>query len=490
MPTKIFFVQDPKSPFAPSKWNGATPIALDQIPAISKNEIAANSNILLLAPNALKQDPAVQGILDAGFPLTTAFFQTQEQADQLVEPLRFLASENRTTGVKDLLTKGSVIYSETFFNASKAGERLDLCFRFAREKLDPKRALEVWGSLHALLFLGIRALPDQGEKGTGERVDVQIGADSTNLTFTIRFDLPSDHLPDLRRHSILETPRNAVDFFEFRYLQKAKKAEILGVCFMNTPTTTAVEVQSFHPAAALETNQDVKDYTFQTFGALSGSAQEEKRVIKGGFKKKFSDQVSLGADAKETEEVTRISADKNISEKETIIKADNTSAPAAKTVVISGNANLGKEKSQALLESKIQSLEGALKQREELIAKLNKEIEEIKDPMKMGVITGIKDNQLEGLKDNITRLQGELAESQKREKEFMGVVDKAIQVKDDAVKRLKDLETKLRQSQESNNSKVITVEKQLEEQKRQNKEYLKKISQLTEQLQAAGKKAA
>jgi predicted nucleic acid-binding Zn-ribbon protein len=89
---------------------------------------------------------------------------------------------------------------------------------------------------------------------------------------------------------------------------------------------------------------------------------------------------------------------------------------------------------------------------------------------------------VQGLKDNITRLQSELADAQGREKELMTVVDKAIQIKDDVTKKLKAAEAKLGQSSGGNNSKVVALEKQLDEQKRQNKELSKKVSQLLEQV--------
>ena len=64
----------------------------------------------------------------------------------------------------------------------------------------------------------------------------------------------------------------------------------------------------------------------------------------------------------------------------------------------------------------------------------------------MDVITGIKDNQLDGLKGNITRLEAEIAEAKGREKELLAVVDKSVQMKDEALKRNKDLETKVKQA--------------------------------------------
>jgi uncharacterized coiled-coil DUF342 family protein len=63
-------------------------------------------------------------------------------------------------------------------------------------------------------------------------------------------------------------------------------------------------------------------------------------------------------------------------------------------------------------------------------------------------------------------------------------------MKDEALKRNKDLETKVKQASEGNNSKIVTLEKQIDEHKRKNQELSKKISQLVEQITGAGMKVA
>jgi hypothetical protein len=489
MATKILILKPEDGQTFQPNWPGAEAKDLAAIAQLLPT-IAKETQVTLLAQNTYRQNSTLLGLLDAGFPLTCLFFQDQEQANQYAQPLNFLSGENRTTGIKNNLSKGSTIFTETFFNAGKVGERLDSCYRYAREKIGPARSVEIWGALHSLLFLGIHSLPAQGENGTGERVDVQVGADEKCFAYSIRFDFPPEKWPELRRNSLLEVPRASMDFFELRYLQQAKKVEILAGCFFAAKVPLSIEGLSFHVETALEDSQEVKDYTYQSFGSMKGSNPAEKRVIKGGFKKKFSEQVTIKADAKPEETVTTVTAEK-------VIDADNGNflvkgevlQPNAK-VVVSGAASLGKEKSDSLWESKVTGLEATLKQRDELITKLNKEIEEIKDPMKMGVISGIKDNQLEGLKANIKRLEEELVESQNREKELLAVVDKAVQIKDETSKRMKEMESKLRQTQGGNNSKVVMLEKQMDELKRQNKELSKRITQLTEQLQAAGKRVA
>lgn len=508
MATKILVVKSEDSTAFQPNWPNAETVELQTLNQLLPT-LPKESPVILLAPKSLRNHAVIQGAIDAGFALTCLFFQDQEQANQYAQPLNFLSGEKRTLGVKDNLTKGSTIYTETFFNAGKVGERLDACYRFARDTMGASRSVELWGAFHSILFLGIHSLPEQGEKGTGERVDVQVGADNQCFAFSIRFDFPPEKWPELRRSSLLEVPRSAIDFFELRYIQQAKKVEILAICFLSSKKPLSMEGISFHAETALENTNDVKEYQFQSFGSMKGSNPEDKRVIKGGFKKKFSEKITVKGDAPKPEDTQTITAEK-------VVDADNGNflvqgevlQPTPK-VVVSGSAGLGKkdsqegrssaetnqsaeakEKSASLWESKVAGLEATLKQREDLIAKLNKEIEEIKDPMKMGVISGIKDTQLEGLKSNIKRLEEELQESQNREKELLAVVDKAVQMKDDAIKKMKEMDTKLRQSQGGNNSKVVMLEKQMEEQKRQNKELSKRITQLTEQLQAAGKRVA
>lgn len=141
-------------------------------------------------------------------------------------------------------------------------------------------------------------------------------------------------------------------------------------------------------------------------------------------------------------------------------------------------------------DNKMIGLELELKEKIDIIEKLSKEIEEIKDPAKRNIISGIKDNTVEAWKQKFERSQKELEESTAREKEMLAVLDKAVVMKDDANKKLKELETKLRAASGGKSSQVTQLEKQVEEQKRQNKELSKRVSSLTEQLEAAGKKAA
>lgn len=474
------------------------------------------STSLVVAPTALRGQSCFEAALNAvGGSLSVAYFAGMDEFKANIESVKAFAAEGRTTGVKSFLEKGSTIYSQAFFNAGGVGAKLDPCFTFAHGKLSPKRAVDAWGALNSLVFLAIGSLPDQGEKGTGERVDVQVGADSKRFVFSVRFDCHAGLAESFRKSSLLEVTRAACDVYELRAIASGGKIEVTGVIQIGNETPQRVELHTAQPAAGLESNESVKEYEFKDFGSLAGTKAEEKRVVKGGFKKKFSEQVKVSAPESAPDNVVNIKGDAPNAQQKVVVSG-SASLGKEQKVVVSGSAGLGKEaektvvssnttalgkspenfaaaaaeaqakeKSAALYESKIQGLEATLRQREELVAKLNKEIEEIKDPMKMGVITGIKDNQLEGLKANITRLQTEVEEAAKREKELMAVVDKAIGLKDEAVKRLKEYETKLRQASGGTNSKTQMLEKALEEQKRQNKELSKKITQLMEQIQKA-----
>lgn len=472
MAIKIVIVETVKFHGLPDLWPDVKRVgATDGTEKVSEALRELNgSTTLVVASAELRNSPCFEAALAApGTRTTVAYIGEPEDFTLCSGTLMQFMAEQRATGVKTFLEKGSSIFSEALFNAGAAGEKLDSCFRFAHGKLTPGRAVDAWGALQSLVFVGIKSLPNQGENGTGERVDVQVGADANRFVFSVRFDNPASEAERMRRAPLLEVLRTSCDVFEVRSLTGTNKLEILGFVFTGACPKKPVEIHTCQVDAGLETATDVREYEFRGFHALAGGGPEEKRVFKGGFKKKFSDKVMVAApDPVEAPAEVRIAAD----------------APKAesKTVVSGGAALGGKGKSASLLESKIAGLEANLKQRDELIVKLNKEIEEIKDPLKMGVISGIKDNQVEGLKANIARLQTESEEAQKREKELMGVVDKAIALKDEAVKRLKDYESKLRQSQGGNNSKVVALERQLDEQKRQNKELSKRITQLMEQL--------
>ena len=166
MATKILVAEAPG--FSPG-WKDSQKIKIEEI----ANHLPEGSDsAVFLAPAAAKDDPSFGALLESGASISCFFFPDGFSPERSAR-LSFLGSP-RSTGVKNALAKGSTVYSETFFQAGQVGERLDPCFRFARSKLSPKRAVDVWGTLQAMLFLGISSLPEQGEKGTGERVDVPL----------------------------------------------------------------------------------------------------------------------------------------------------------------------------------------------------------------------------------------------------------------------------------------------------------------------------
>ena len=398
-------------------------------------------------------------------------------------------SPHRSSGAKCFLAPGSTIYSESFFDASGSGSKLDPAFYLAKKTLSAAKAVSAWSSLSSLLYFSFQSLPSQGTAGTGERVDVQIGADGSQFAISIKVNAKIPIL-SVRENSVFSVPKDGANFFEIRNLEE-DTIELNAVFFSSEEQNGHCFLTYNGGAAANEEADFVREFVFHSMQEITTPSDEGKRKVRG-FKKKFSETIStIKADEPQAEQKIVVSGATELGKGKpnlTVVKAD-TDTPIA-TAGVTTTPVQSAEKSESLYLSKIQGLEETLKQREELIAKLNKEIEEIKDPLKMGVISSIKDNQSEGLKGTIKRLETELAESAAREKELMGVVDKAIQLKDDAIKKYKEVETKLRQSSGGNNSKVVQLEKQLEEAKRQNKEMAKRVGQLTEQLQAAGKRVA
>ncbi|RZA05622.1 MAG: hypothetical protein EOP11_12400 [Proteobacteria bacterium] len=497
--------------------------------------LSAADSLLTLAPSSARFDPSLSEAFDkSAGSLACAYFQRAE--DMQSSELGFLNEESRGFGAKAFLAKGSSIFTETFFNATGVGQRLDPVYRFARAKFAAGLSLDAWASLQALLFLALRELPSMGEAGTGERVDVQVGADDKRFVYSVRFDLKPGAFAILRRQPILELARACAGIIELRYVRDANKAEITVLFPLSARPSGCIEVHAVHGTSALETVDSAKDYSFQTFGAMPAHDAPEQRVLKaGGFKKKFSDRVASAVPEAPAEPV--------------VVAADPAPSPAPK-VMVSGSATLGKketpaaapvaaaaapshelEKKIALLGEQLNTLHGEITKKDSLIQqlkakanepvpsqaaevnydtgdnkmiglevelrektllieKLSRDIEEIKDPSKRNVISGLKDNATEAMKQKFERAQKELEESQAREKEMLSVLDKAVVMKDEANKKLKDMETKLRAASGGKSSQAAMLEKQVEEQKRQNKELSKRVTALMDQLTAAGLKAA
>lgn len=281
--------------------------------------LSPTDSVLTLAPASARFEPGLGDAFDqTKGNLSCAYFQRAD--DMQSSDLGFLNEETRPLGAKSHLAKGSVIFSETVFNAVGVGARLDPVYRFAKSKFAGGLSLDVWASFQSLLFLALRQLPAQGESGTGERVDAQVGADDNNFVYTIRFDLAPAAFALFRRQPMLELARACAGILELRYVRDAGKAEITARFPLKARPAACIEVHSVHHTSALEGVDSAKDYSFQAFATMPGQDAPEARVLKaGGFKKKFSAQVSNEA------------------------PAEPAPAPAAPKVVVSGASTLGKK---------------------------------------------------------------------------------------------------------------------------------------------------
>ncbi|MCO5143307.1 MAG: hypothetical protein M9962_09485 [Oligoflexia bacterium] len=487
MSKKVFLIKSASFQLQDSYIPSAVAVDISSINTIFED--LKNGPSLVICPDEVKMKfDFMEAVNSTSHDCTVLYFRSKVDADKFQPYIFSLLENERKVGAKAYLEKGSTLYSESYFNANSLGSKTDPVFNLAKTNLTPELAVDVWASLQSLLFLGVQNLPSAGENGTGEKIDLQAGIDAKGFVLSISFDLPKEKLASLKTNAVLAMPRTSADFFEIRYIEAGSRLEIVCLFFKTNSPEWTIEAQTNSKAVAIDSNKDASEYSYKSIQSIQTSTPQEKRVIKGGFKKKFSDTVTkISADPKQTDnEVTVVKSNEENNDflQAVVFGNEDAMKEKAEPVVPTSSANT---KSDALLTSKIESLESTLKQREELINKLNKEIEEIKDPMKMGVISGIKDNQLQGFKDNIKRLEQEIATYQEKEKELMGLVDKAINIKDESVKKVKELETKLRQSSGGTNSKVVQLEKQLDEQKRQNKEISKRLNQLMEQT---GTKAA
>jgi hypothetical protein len=403
--------------------------------------------------------------------------------DFIIKIFAQVFAETRSVGIKCFLEKGSRIYSESIFDTGVLGAKLDPCHKLARKRLGAATGLKVWASVESVILAAFQHLPGNGDGTTGERVDLQIGSDENVFAIGIRFEQTKESLDELLSHPALIITRDQCHFLEVREIRSAKKIEI-NMAFFRSATTSAVRVIHRVENVALEKADDTAAYGFKPIASMDQEGETAPVTkIKGGFKKKFSEQVKV------------ISGDKNVLD-ETVIKGD--AAEAQKKTVVKGALNVTdsklrellqpivingpKDKTAMFLESKIIGLQEALREREGVVQRLSREIEEIKDPMKMDIISNIKDNQKQGLQDRLNLMKRELDEASKREKEFMALADKAVVMRDEAMKKIKELELKSRQASGGNNSKVVMLERQLDEATRQRAEMSKRISELMDQI--------
>jgi hypothetical protein len=507
MPTKFLVVETPQFQLGANAGAGTERIDPVAFPARWKQHVESRmqDHLFVIAPSELRLQQLFGEIASGSAPASVAFFGSAGDAIRFLPSLLIFDGAERSEGAKEMLAKGSTIYNESFFNAKAVGTKLDPCFVFARGQLPAANATQAWACLQSLVFLGLQHLPEVGEKGTGEKVDVQLGADEKFLALTVRFELSPERLPFLKANPILSLPRFAAGMFEVRYLAAGHKVELNCLFFRAPGLERTIEITTFQPSAALENGDKVKDYSFRNFGAIPAEGATAPKA-KGGFKKKFSDQVRVADGNASAADSTRVSGP---NDGPTSMIQSGADAPYKQpTLVVSGKAGLGTEKSDAVvvggggivferetvfknegaaarvieLEAQIKHLEAQLKTKDELLSKTKPESDALG---KRDVITNIKDSQNEGLKQTIKTLEAELEEAKKREMELMKMVDKAVQMKDDAAKKIKELDVKLKATSGSGGSKVQMLEKALEEQKRQNKELSKRVTELNEKLRAA-----
>lgn len=404
----------------------------------------------------------------------------------------------RATGVKSLLKPGSTVYTHSLTSPNSLGTSLDPCLQLGRDRLSTPKLMAFWSALNSLVAESLTMLPK--ECADGSRVEVQVGADDSNLCASVRFPFAYTDLKELRARLVFQAngggpspwliAREAANFTELRAYAENKTVELsFAVARTDFPQS------AFRPVIVREIAQIpledptlVASYKFLPFNALTRGKKGGKA---GGFKKSFSEQVTETkvAAAAEKERLTIVEGAAPGPEGATLVKGgpaeklDSThvkgeARQAPELTIVKGSSQETLKKIE-LYESKIESLATTLAQREQLIAKLNKEIQEINDPLKRGVVGSVVDKQKEGLMQNVKRLEDQIKESEVREKELMSMVDKAIQQKDKLAKDLKAAELKLQQASSGNNSLVVKLEKQLEEANRRNSALSQKITELS-----------
>jgi hypothetical protein len=507
MPTKILVVETPLFQLGANAGEGAERISAEGFTARIAQHVnsGGTDTLFVLAPSEVRHQSAFAEATTGDSSVSIGYFSGVNDAIRFLPSLLLFAGGDRAQGVKCYLKKESTIYSEALFSAKSVGSKLDPSFVFARSRLSADISANAWGCLQALVFLGLQNLPELGEKSTGEKIDIQLGADDKFVAFTVRFAATQERLVALRGNAILTLPRFAAGVFETRYVESAEQIEFTCLFYRQPGLERTIEIVTYNRRAELENAEAVKGFRYKSFGNLEEDAPVSAKNAVGGFKKKFSEQVKVVGEsspanelilvkgsAGEAEGSTRVKGSAAIADGITTVSGDAPAPYASPTVIVSGDASLAPERETIFknenaanrvieLESKLIALEGSLKVAQEVIAKNGKE-----DPLaKRDVLTNIKDGQTEGLKQNIKLLEAELAESKGREKELMTMVDKAVQMKEDASKKIKELDMKLKTASNGGGSKVQMLEKAIDEQKRQNKELMKRVGELNDKLKAA-----
>ena len=391
--------------------------------------------------------------------ITSAVFSSVDFSDLsrpgVLSLLGVAFDPKRTLGVKTFLKEGSTIYSHSFTAPNGLGSALDRCLDLAKDALELPHALAFWGGINALVADALSMI--SGKIESGARVEIQIGFDLENLAASVRFPCaPLDPVELSKR--ILYVPgegaspwliaREQANMSELRIYEENGSVEF-GVVFSRKIFPQArVRPLIVRQIAKLplEDAESVARYRFQPFSGLGKKA-------KGGFKKSFSE---------------RIQETKGEAEALTIPPTSEIKAAPAESADL------------APWQAKSKGLEDTISQRDHSIARLTKEIEEINDPMKRGVVSGVIDQQKQALAQKLKIAEDALKLANNREKELMGMVDKAIQLKEKLAKDLKIAESKLDQASTGNNSQVVRLQKQLEEANRRSSALSKKITELTE----------
>lgn len=426
---------------APDVYAALLPYSLQAnqvLSSLPNSHALATKTVWLKEPNLILPENA--SILST-FPITAI-------SNELIASLLLRAFDpTRASGAKSLLSLGSTVYTESFSALEGMGTKLDPCNSFALSHLQQANAGKFWTLVNALVAEGITSCSPEVAK----RVELQLGADQHIVCASMRFPTSSLSLteiykkfsnPKVTETSLWSLAKALSNFVEIRYFSENNSSEIIITIqkSQNDKDSEPPMILRTIPSLPLENTEEVSKYKFKQFASIT----LEKKSGAIGFRKKNS-----------TEEANAISDRK-----------DEASS-------VSPGANQNTE------DSEVQELRTTLKQREELIKKLNKEIAEINDPLKRGAISSVMDNQQKALMQNVSRLEGELKDADKREKEMMSMVDKAIQQKDEAVKKMKALETKLSQAEQGNNTQVVKLTKQLEEANKQKKLLSEKLMKLT-----------
>ena len=358
---------------------------------------------------------------------------------------------------------------------------------------------------------------------------MQIGADASNVCIGLRYSFPYKNLADIAADLYFDEnsdpspwlmSKQNSDYFEVRTFTGNPLLEITSIFDrnMNSKRLQSPALLRNSQHVELESIEDVKEYEFKPFSSLNAgkTSKKNKNPEERTFKKQLTKKIEGVTDQIKEEKIT-VKGGEAPTETETIIKSSTPPTPEAKatvqgvtehintdakTVVKGGEANTKEEilqlkeillekdpnKKVSLLKSKIESLQAAVDQRDEAMKRLHKEIEEINDPLRRGVVGSVVDQQKEGLADNIKRLEGLIREKEKKEKEFIAMLDKATKARDEAIKLMKEFELKAKTSANAggNTVKITQLEKQLEQSNKQRSELGNRVTKLVNQLTKVG----